>query len=115
MESVYYEPAQRIVVPAGVRFLIALGSNPTTGYRWLPPGVSNPAVLHSLGDAYLPNGKTRVPGAIPSATLMGGGGTQFFLLEARQAGTVSVSFGYRRPFESKPPVQQRRFTVEVTP
>lgn len=86
--NVYTDASKPIAVAVGNDFLIALPSNPTTGFSW-SARVSGSAVS-SEGSAYQ---------AHPSGGAMGAGGQQIFSLEAERAGSATVTFTYARPWE----------------
>lgn len=72
----------------GEELLIALPSNPTTGYSWAAT-ISNTAVVRGEGSSYLAPGSTR----------MGAGGTQILAFESGRAGTATITVTYGRPWE----------------
>jgi len=87
--NVYTDPGKPISVTKDTDVLIALPSNPTTGYSWTAR-VSGAAVSNG-GSAYQ---------AHPAAAGMtGAGGQQIFEFEAEGAGTATVTFTYARPWE----------------
>jgi inhibitor of cysteine peptidase len=79
-----------ISVSAGQEFLIAIPSNPTTGYSWT--GKSSSGVITILGSAYQAPTGTGKP-------LMGAGGEQIFVCKANKPGTAQITFGYARPWQ----------------
>ena len=84
-------------------FIIALPSNPTTGYSW--SAKSNNAAIVVEGSAYQPSG----------SKLMGAGGQQLFILESTAAGTATVTFAYGRPWQKgMKPSKTMTFTVTAT-
>lgn len=102
--NVYTDPATTIGVAHGAEFLVALPSNPTTGYGWTVR-VSGSGVV-SEGSAY--------QGASAHG-MMGAGGQQIFAFETTHAGSATLTFSYARPFEKgKPPVKTAVFRVSVT-
>jgi inhibitor of cysteine peptidase len=102
--DVYTDPATPISVANGHAFLVALPSNPTTGYSWTA-SVSN-ASVENEGSAYQ---------AHPAATgMMGVGGQQIFSFEGNAKGTATITFSYARPFEKgKPAAKTSIFHVTV--
>lgn len=102
--NVATDPSQTVIVAKGSEFLVALPSNPTTGYSWTVR-VSN-AVLESEGSAY--QAHPAAPG------MMGSGGQQVFAIEAVAAGTATLTFSYARPFEKgKPAAKTAVFHVRI--
>jgi predicted secreted protein len=85
------------------QLIIALASNPSTGYGWTLLGEA-PAFIRLDGEPrFLPAGST-----LP---LPGAPGTQVFTFVAAAEGSGKLGLGYLRPFESLPPL--RTFTVDV--
>jgi inhibitor of cysteine peptidase len=92
-----------VSVKAGQEFLIALPSNPTTGYSW--KGMANNGNVLVYGSAY----------EAPASKLMGAGGQQIFVLLAKSAGTSTVTFSYGRPWQKgMKPAKTMTFAVTVT-
>ena len=87
--NVYTDPSAAISVAKGHDFLIALESNPTTGYSWTA-SVSN-ANVEDEGSAYQAN---KV-----APHVVGAGGQQIFSFEGSAAGTTTITFSYARPWE----------------
>lgn len=102
--NVYSDPAKPVSVAKGHDFLIALASNPTTGYSWTA-NVSN-ANVENEGSAYQ---------AHPAAAgMVGSGGQQIFSFEGSAQGTATIVFSYARPFEKgKPAAKTAVFHVTV--
>jgi len=102
--NVYTDPATSISVVNGHDFLVALASNPTTGYSWTA-NVSN-ANVENEGSAYQ---------AHPvAAHMVGAGGQQIFAFEASAKGAATITFSYARPWEKgTPPVKTVVFHVTV--
>jgi len=102
--NVYTDPATPISVAKGHDFLVALPSNPTTGYSWTA-SVSS-AVVENEGSAYQ---------AHPAAAgMMGSGGQQIFSFDGSAKGTATITFSYARPFEKgKPAAKTAVFHVTV--
>lgn len=77
-----------VALKTGEELLIALPSNPTTGYAWTAT-ISNAAVIRGEGSSYLAPGGSR----------MGAGGTQILAFETGTAGSATITVQYRRPWE----------------
>ena len=93
-----------VTVSPGQTFLIALDSNPTTGYSWSALPGFDTAVIAVDGSSY------RGPGQAPP----GAGGTQILVLRALAPGTTKLRLGYARPFEKGvPPVKRAEFSITV--
>ncbi|HET9391897.1 MAG TPA: protease inhibitor I42 family protein [Candidatus Rubrimentiphilum sp.] len=104
--TVYTDPTVPVTIRAGQEFLIALPSNPTTGYSWTAKA-SNPDVA-VFGSA---NERSGVRGR----TVMGAGGQQIFVLDALHVGTAKVTFSYGRPWlKGTVPTRTQSFTIKIT-
>lgn len=90
-----------VTVKPGEELLVALASNPTTGYSWAA-AVSGAAVT-AEGSAY----------RAPSGAALGAGGEQILAFEAVRAGTATITLSYRRPWE-KGKKAARTVVVTVT-
>jgi len=94
-----------VSVTAGQEFLIAIPSNPTTGYSWT--GKSSSGTVTVWGSAY----------EGPPATVkqkMGSGGQQIFVCKANNPGTAQITFSYARPWEKgAKPARTMTFSVTV--
>lgn len=87
-------------------FVIALESNPTTGYSWALDGTEDATVVRKVSDAYV--GQAHAPG------LVGVGGTEQWTFKAEKKGRTALHLIYRRPWEKGlDPVRERRISVEV--
>ena len=82
--SVTLRPSQELV--------IALESNPTTGYSWQVAEV-DPAILAQVGESEYKQ-------SAGSEGLVGVGGTETLRFEAVAAGEVTLTLGYARPWET---------------
>ena len=92
-------------VARGQELLVALASNPTTGYRWEVSEVDK-AILRQVGDAEF---KSSASGNPP---LVGAGGTETFHFEAIGTGTTTLKIVYRRSWETGvPPI--KTYTVQI--
>jgi predicted secreted protein len=97
--SVYHQ-GDDITVDQGDEFVIALSSNPTTGYEWT--AADNPDVTFVSSKQV--NGSTR-PGAP---------GTQELTFRAEHSGSTTLELDYARSFEpGVPPVKTAKFPVTV--
>jgi len=97
------DPSETIEVTVGEEFVISLDSNPSTGYSWEVTS-SLPAWLELIGSEYIPT-PTDPP-------VIGGGGTEEWTFRANAAGTATVTFEYRRPWEKdQPPAQRKTFVI----
>jgi inhibitor of cysteine peptidase len=96
-----YTPGQLITVDKGEQFVIALASNPTTGYSWKAEANDNVEQVKSKfvqGDS----------------KLMGAGGTQLISFEATKRGGTTLTLDYARSFEKgTEPADTESFSVRV--
>lgn len=75
----------------GGTLIVALPSNPTTGYSW-SVSESSGAQLQLQGEpAFVPAGST--------TPVLGAGGTEVFTFKAVDDGKADLKLEYRRPFE----------------
>ena len=90
----------------GGTLIVALPSNPTTGFSW-SVAESSGAQLELQGEpAYVPAGST--------SPVVGAGGTEVFTFAAVDDGTAMLTLVYRRPFEpGVAPAQTFTVTVEI--
>ncbi|MFC2072888.1 protease inhibitor I42 family protein [Chloroflexota bacterium] len=98
----YVDPEEKIVVGIEDEFIIALDSNPTTGYDWEES--HDPYKLILVGKEYEPDEK--------AAGLVGAGGTQYFRFTSQKTGETEVTFVYKRPWETEI-LEQKVFKVEI--
>ena len=83
---------------------IQLDSNPTTGYSWQ---VSQSKDLFDIQSSYTSDETEEI--------LDGAGGTETFVLTAKNPGTCEVSFSYVRPWEkTEEPDEQVVYTFKVS-
>jgi inhibitor of cysteine peptidase len=96
-----YTPGQSITVDKGDQFVIALASNPTTGYSWKAQANDNVEQVKSKfvqGDS----------------KLMGAGGTQLITFEATKRGSTTLQLDDARSFEpGTDPAETESFPVRV--
>lgn len=86
----------------GQTVVVALDSNPTTGYSWAVSEVDQ-NVLRQVGDPSYQSANTNLTGA---------GGVETFRFEAANAGLTTLKLVYRRPWETNiAPI--KTFTVQV--
>ena len=92
-----------ITLRIGQELALNLESNPSTGYRWFLASTPN-SILTSLGKPTYKQGRP-APGA---------GGVESWTFRATDAGTQTLKFEYRRPWEKKtPPAKTVLFHVTV--
>lgn len=98
----YVDPEKTISVGIEDEFIIALDSNPTTGYGW-EESYDN-SMLNLVDDRYEPDEK--------AAGLVGAGGTQYFRFNALKAGQTEITLVYKRPWETEI-LEQKVFNVKI--
>ena len=84
--------------------IVALASNPTTGYSWAVSEQSDPQLVLQGEPTYVPAGST--------TPVVGAGGTEVFRFKATDTGTATLTLEYRRSFEPGVP-PQKTFSVMV--
>jgi len=99
----YTDPGQAISIGVNQEFVIALDSNPTTGYSWQES--HDAAILELVGTTYEP-GKEAEQG------LVGAGGVEYFRFKALKTGETEVTMLYKRPWEAEV-LDQKVFTVNI--
>jgi inhibitor of cysteine peptidase len=98
----YTDPGQTINIGANQEFVIALGSNPTTGYSWQES--HDQAMLELLEKSYKEEAKEGVVGA---------GGVEYFRFKALKAGQTEITMVYERPWEGGETGETKVFTVYI--
>ena len=101
----YTDPQEEIDISPDNEFviLIALDSNPTTGYSW--QASYDEAMLELVEETY-------ELGEFAKQGLVGAGGTELFRFKALKKGEVEITMVYKRSWEEEI-LQQKVFTVEV--
>ncbi len=99
----YTDSGRAISIGVNQEFIIALGSNPTTGYGWQES--YDEAVLELVE-------KTYKPGEKAEQGVVGAGGVEFFRFKALKTGKTEIALVYKRPWEEKT-VDQKVFTVTI--
>lgn len=99
----YNDPWKTIAVKTGEEFIIALDSNPTTGYEW---AATYDESMLILAESSYKTGKEAQQGAV------GAGGTQYFHFKANKSGQTEITLAYKRPWEAES-AEQKVFTVEI--
>jgi len=88
----YTDSGQAISIGVNQQFIIALGSNPTTGYGWQE---SYDETLLKLMEKTYESGEEAKKGAV------GAGGVEYFRFKALKAGETKITMSYKRPWEEK--------------
>ena len=101
----YTDSGQTIDMGVKKEFIIALGSNPTTGYMWQES--FDTTYLELVEQLYKPS-KPAQGGTV------GGGGVEYFWFKALKAGKTEITLVYKRPGEeTKPEDVTRVFTINI--
>ena len=94
-----------IALRVGDSLIVALDSNPTTGFEWVLVSISDESVLSKVHNEY----KGPEPTASP---LVGQGGEELWTFQPLKAGNATIEMMYARPWESVPPAET--FNISVT-
>ncbi len=95
----YTDSGHTIDIGVNQEFVIALGSNPTTGYGWQESYDEN--ILELVEKTYKLTGEP-----------VGGGGVEYFRFKPLKTGKTEITLVYKRPWEEKT-VDQKVFTVTI--
>jgi len=101
----YTDSGQAISIGINQEFVIALGSNPTTGYSWQASYDQSRLELIG-GESTYQASKEAEQGTV------GAGGIEYFRFKALKAGEAEVTMVYQRPWEEEI-LEQKVFTVNV--
>lgn len=101
----YTDPQEEIKISTDNEFviLIALDSNPSTGYSW--QASYDETILELVEENY-------ELGEFAKQGLIGAGGTELFRFKALKKGEVEITMVYKRSWETEV-LQQKVFKVEV--
>ena len=100
----YSDSGQTIGVDVNKEFVIGLGSNPTTGYRW-QASYDDTAV--TLVESEYQQGETAKEGVV------GAGGVEYFKFKALKKGQTEITLDYLRSWEEGSSIEQKVFTVDI--
>lgn len=98
----YVDAEKPISTSVNQEFIIALDSNPTTGYEWEESYEAS--MLRLVEGKYEPDEK--------AAGLVGAGGTQYFRFRALKTGKTEITLTYKRSWETDF-AEQKVFTVDI--
>ncbi len=102
----YTDSGQTIDIGVNQEFIIALGSNPTTGYGWQE--TYDETMLEMMGE------KTYKPGEEAEEGVVGAGGVEYFRFKALKAGEAEITMVYKRSWEEPTPQDVTKvFTVSI--
>ena len=99
----YSDSGQTISIGVNHEFVIALGSNPTTGYSWQES--YDETVLELVEKTYAPGEKAK-------QGVVGAGGVEYFRFKVLKTGKTEITLVYKRPWEEET-IDQKVFTVIV--
>ena len=99
----YTDSTQTINTGTNQEFIIALDSNPTTGYSW--QASYDESVLELVGKSY-------EMGEEAKQGVVGAGGVEYFQFKALKAGKTEITLVYKRPWEEES-LYQKVFTVII--
>ena len=89
----YVDAEKTITASVGQEFIIALDSNPTTGYDWEESYDDSMLSLDEEESRYEPDEKAE--------GLVGVGGTQYFRFKALKKGNTEITLVYKRSWEEE--------------
>ena len=98
----YTDAGQTVETGVNQQFVIALGSNPTTGYSW--QASYDEAMLELVG------GESTYKE--PKSGLVGAGGVEYFRFKALKTGRTEVTLVYKRLWEEEI-LAQKVFTIHI--
>ncbi len=99
----YTDSGQTISIGANQEFVIALGSNPTTGYSWQESHDDN---MLKLVESKYETGKEAKQGVV------GAGGVELSRFKTLKTGKTEITLVYKRPWEAEV-LDQKVFTVNI--
>ena len=99
----YSDSGQTIDIGVNQEFVIALGSNPTTGYMWQE---SYDEDMLKLVESKYEMGEEAKQGVV------GAGGVDYFRFKALNKGETEITLVYKRPWEEES-LEQKIFKVNI--
>jgi inhibitor of cysteine peptidase len=101
----YKDVGENIDISVGQEFIIALGSNPTTGYSW--QASYDETMLELVG------GESTYEPEETDKDIVGAGGTEFFRFKALASGEVEITMTYAQPWEGGGVGETKVFTGTI--
>jgi inhibitor of cysteine peptidase len=101
----YTDSGQEINIGVGQEFIIALGSNPTTGYSW--QASYDESMLELVG------GEPTYEAEETGDDVVGAGGTEFFRFLTLEAGETEITLVYAQHWEGGGVGETKVFTVVI--
>jgi inhibitor of cysteine peptidase len=99
----YSDDGSTIKAKVDSEFIIALDSNPTTGYSW--KAVYEESQFKQLSDEYKQTNTEEM--------IVGAGGIQYLRFKALKAGSYQITLNYQRSWEGEP-LEQKVFNIIVS-
>lgn len=101
----YKDVGEDIDISVGQEFIIALGSNPTTGYSW--------QASYDETRLELVGGESTYEPEETDEEVVGGGGTELFRFKALKAGEVEITMTYAQHWEGGEVGDTEVFTATI--
>jgi inhibitor of cysteine peptidase len=101
----YKDVGDNIDIGVGDEFIIALSSNPTTGYSW--QASYDETMLELVG------GESTYEADETDEEVVGSGGTEFFRFKALKAGEVDITMTYAQQWEGGEVGDTKVFTATI--
>jgi len=101
----YTDPGQAIDIGVNQQFVIALGSNRTTGYSW--QASCDETMLELVGGQ-----STYKLSEEAKQGVVGAGGVEYFRFKALKTGRTEITLVYKRPLEEEV-LKQKVFTINI--
>jgi inhibitor of cysteine peptidase len=99
----YSDAGKTIKAKIDSEFIIALDSNPTTGYSWV--AVYEEAEFSLVSDEYQSSNTDEM--------IAGAGGTHYFRFKALKAGSYKITMKYKRAWEDEA-IETKVFNISVS-
>ena len=98
----YTDPGQTVNIGVNQQFVVALGSNPTTGYSWQES--HDQTMLELVKWNYE---------EVAQEGVVGAGGIEYFRFKALKAGQTEITLTYEQPWEGGGSGETKVFTVKI--
>jgi inhibitor of cysteine peptidase len=103
----YTDAGQAIEIGVNQQFVIALGSNPTTGYSW--QASYDETLLELVGGQSTYKSREEA-----KELVVGAGGVEYFRFKALKTGETEITLVYKRPWEETAPENLTKvFTISI--
>ena len=101
----YKDVGEDISIGVGQEFIIALGSNPSTGYSW--------QASYDETKLELVGGESTYEADETDEAVVGAGGTELFRFLTLEAGETGITMTYAQPWEGGDVGETQVFTVNI--